>query len=88
MVAWPVTLCVGPYSAPAQMTNISRKGFALATSELLQVSDQICVALDTGDRLSGTVRWARRGTFGIELAAPLDLVHPIIRAAKGDCDRE
>ena len=88
IVAWPATVFVGPYSASAQLTNISRSGFALTTSEILQTSDQICVALKTGDRLSGIIRWARSGTYGIELAAPLDSTHHIIRAAKNDCDRK
>ncbi len=86
-VAWSVKLLTGPQATIAQIVNISLSGFALVTTEPLQVSEHICVALPNGERLSGTIQWVRVDHYGIKFVTPMRFTDPIAAAARSEGDR-
>ena len=50
---------------PAQLTNLSKEGCRLETSETLRIGARVKVTAEMLDRVSGTVRWSLLGTAGV-----------------------
>ncbi len=73
--------------------NISTEGLMVETRLTLSVEDPVVIEIQSGNRMAGTVRWARDGMTGIQLACPIDLAEalrssgPADPAAADDADR-
>lgn len=50
---------------PAQLTNLSKEGCRLETSETLKIGERVKVNIEMFDQISGTVRWSLLGVAGV-----------------------
>ncbi|MDF0542507.1 PilZ domain-containing protein [Sphingobium sp. H39-3-25] len=78
-------LVSGGMQTLCRIRNISRGGLMAEVYATLDRGDAISIELRSGERLSGTVRWAGRSRIGIAFDAPVDVSRLLSEAASRGC---
>src|SRR4051812_33064092 len=70
-IACSATLCAGNAFHRVQLCDVSSSGCKIIVSQPLVAGEKVQIALQSFHSLSGTVRWCREGSAGIQFARPL-----------------
>jgi hypothetical protein len=70
-IACSATLCAGNAFLRVHLCDVSSSGCKIDVPHPIAVGEKVQIALQSFHSLSGTVRWCREGTAGIQFARPL-----------------